>query len=166
MNQDIRQLIEEARDPYNATGLTHKLADALEALKQPVGVEPVGYLVEWPTQPDGRTVAGRNLSFSNAIPDYLRKAKDVVMSPLYAAFDVARLQAERDTNRHLLDRVSANYDTLFDRNAQLQAERDELVKAMDCIAWARHPGCKLTAKRAEEYEAIAVRALAKIEGRG
>ena len=47
---------------------------------------------------------------------------------------------------------------------RLTKQRDELVAALDCIGWTRHPGCKLTAKHAEEYEAIAVKALAKVKG--
>ncbi len=128
--------------------------------QQPVGVEPVAEV----TQEDINQIV------------WLCPSVGVGRgSKLYSAETVARLQAERDTNRHLLDKVSANYDTLFDRNAQLQAERDELAELVKTNQWVEYndpdygtqrfcPDCRNDKKFGTHLPECGIgKALAKIE---
>ncbi len=89
---DIKQLIEKARNETLSWTDRQDIADTLERLTQPVGVEPIGE----------RTTKGW----------YLVGDQIAYVGHIYSAETVARLQAS---------------------NAQLQAERDELVSRLKAI---------------------------------
>lgn len=163
---DIKQLIERLREEFSCAidqPVMREAADALDRLtQQPVGVVPVRLADSQWMNIVNHDRAYENYDKEDAVHMAV-KLTEARMAKNYAE-TVARLQSERDTNRHLLDKVSANYDTLFDRNARLQAERD---------AWkdyAQHQEhcavCGDSVSDCEEGSTLKAAALAKIEGRG
>lgn len=94
-----------------------------------------------------------------------RKSADT--TELQAASAIIQLRSELQEAKEVITvqhMALEDYGVTHDQRAQeierLREQRDELLAALDCIAWTRHPACKLTAKHAEEYESIAARAIA------
>lgn len=154
---NVKDLIEraKARAAGNslALGLVTELADALERLTQPVGVEPIS-----------KEFQGRDGKWYPFIDErhYINTANDGSwpIRDLYSAETVARLQAERDEAQSCaLDTLSKFNKAIIERDAlqeQVKMLRAPLIDTLDFVErhsnrWngvnGKHPNDVVTAAR-------------------